>query len=95
MQLNMKAPLFLKNFKKKNGLGRVEIAVQIAPLATKFFTRLSFQTMKICPHLGAGTDHTSKGISRSSCPAVTDEDAGKIINGIIPDFVIKTETSLA
>jgi hypothetical protein len=37
-----------------------------------------------------GTDRTFKGIFWDACPAVTDEDAGKKINGIIPDNVIQT-----
>jgi hypothetical protein len=40
-------------------------------------------------HLGAGTDRTCKGTFRSACPAVTDEDVGIIINGIIPDLVLQ------
>jgi hypothetical protein len=42
------------------------------------------------PHRGGGTDCSCKGTFRSARPAVTDEDAGKIMNGIIPDFVIQT-----
>jgi inhibitor of KinA sporulation pathway (predicted exonuclease) len=34
--------------------------------------------------------HSCKGTFRSACPAVTDEDAVKIMNGIIPDFIIQT-----
>jgi hypothetical protein len=41
------------------------------------------------PHLGAGTDRTCKGIFRSACPVVTDEDARKKINGIIPDIALQ------
>jgi hypothetical protein len=43
-----------------------------------------------CPHLGAGTDRSCKGVFRNACPAVTDEDVGNIMNGIVPDFVIQT-----
>jgi hypothetical protein len=42
------------------------------------------------PHCGGGTDRSCKDTFRSACLAVTDEDAGKIMNGIIPDFVIRT-----
>jgi hypothetical protein len=35
-----------------------------------------------CPHLGAGTDCTCKGIFRNAFPQVTDETAMKNINGI-------------
>jgi inhibitor of KinA sporulation pathway (predicted exonuclease) len=31
-----------------------------------------------------------KGTFRSACPAVTDEDAVKIMNSMIPDFIIRT-----
>jgi hypothetical protein len=42
-----------------------------------------------CPHLGAVMDRTCKGVFRNACPAVTDEDAGNIMNGIIPDIVFE------
>jgi hypothetical protein len=38
------------------------------------------------PHRGGGTDRSCKGIFRGACPAMTDEDAVKIMNGIIPDL---------
>jgi hypothetical protein len=40
-------------------------------------------------NLGAGTDRTCKGTFQSACPAVTDEDAGNIMNEIIPDLVLQ------
>jgi hypothetical protein len=43
-----------------------------------------------CPHIGGGTDRTCKGVFRNACPAVTDEDARRMMNGIISDFVIQT-----
>jgi hypothetical protein len=42
------------------------------------------------PHRGGRTDRSCKGAFRSACPAGTDEDAVKIMNGIIPDFIIQT-----
>jgi hypothetical protein len=42
------------------------------------------------PHRGGGTDRSCKGTFRSACQAVTNEDAVKIMNGIIPDFIIQT-----
>jgi hypothetical protein len=36
-----------------------------------------------CPHLGAGTQCTCKGIFRNDFPRVTDETAMKNINGIL------------
>jgi hypothetical protein len=42
-----------------------------------------------CPRLGGGTDRPCEGVVRSACPAVTDEDAGNKINGIIPDLVLQ------
>jgi hypothetical protein len=42
------------------------------------------------PHRGGGADRSCKGIFQSVCPAVTDEIAVKIMNGIIPDFTIQT-----
>jgi hypothetical protein len=42
------------------------------------------------PHLGGGTDRTCKSVFRSTCPAVTDDDARNKINRIIPDIVIQT-----
>jgi hypothetical protein len=42
-----------------------------------------------CPHLGADTHCTCKGIFRNACPAVTDETAMKIINEIIPDLALQ------
>jgi hypothetical protein len=42
------------------------------------------------PHRGGGTDRSCKGIFRGACPAMTDKDAVKIMNGIIPDLIIQT-----
>jgi hypothetical protein len=42
------------------------------------------------PHRGGGTDRSCNGIFRGACPAMTDEDAVKIMNGIIPDLIIQT-----
>jgi hypothetical protein len=42
------------------------------------------------PHCGGGADRSCKGIFRSASPAVTDEDAEKIMNAIILDLVIQT-----
>jgi hypothetical protein len=42
------------------------------------------------PHRSGGTGRSCKGAFLSTCPAVTDEDAVKIMNGIIPDLVIQT-----
>jgi hypothetical protein len=42
-----------------------------------------------CPRLGAGTHCTCNGISRNAFPAVTDEEAMKNFNGIIPDLVLQ------
>jgi hypothetical protein len=43
------------------------------------------------PHRGAGTNRSCKGTFRSACPAMTDKDAVKIMNGIIPDLIIQTD----
>jgi hypothetical protein len=42
------------------------------------------------PHRGGGTDRSCKGIFRGTCPAMTDEDAAKIMNGIIPDLIAQS-----
>jgi hypothetical protein len=42
------------------------------------------------PHRGRGTGCSCKGTFRSACPAVTDGDAEKIMNGIIPDLIFQT-----
>jgi hypothetical protein len=42
-----------------------------------------------CPHLGAGTHCTCKGIFRNAFPRVTDEKAMRNINGIIPELVLQ------
>jgi hypothetical protein len=42
------------------------------------------------PHRGGGTDRSCNGVFRGTCPAMTDEDARKVMNGIIPDLIIQT-----
>jgi hypothetical protein len=42
-----------------------------------------------CPHLGGGTDRSCKGVCRSACPAVTNEDERNKMNGTIPDIVLQ------
>jgi hypothetical protein len=42
------------------------------------------------PHRGGGSARSCNGIFRGACPAMTDEDAKKIMNGIIPDLIIQT-----
>jgi hypothetical protein len=41
-----------------------------------------------CPHLGAGTHCTCKGVFRNAFPRVTETMAMKNINDIIPDLVL-------
>jgi hypothetical protein len=42
------------------------------------------------PHRGGGTACTFNGIFRGACSAMTDEDAEKVMNAIIPDIMIQT-----
>jgi hypothetical protein len=42
------------------------------------------------PYLGGGTARSCKGIFRNACPAMTDEDADIVLNGMIPDLIIQT-----
>jgi hypothetical protein len=42
------------------------------------------------PHRGGGTDRSCKGTFRGACPAMTDEDAKKVMNAIIQDLIIQT-----
>jgi hypothetical protein len=42
------------------------------------------------PNRGGGTGRSYKGVFRGACPAMTEEDAVKFMNGIIPEFIIQT-----
>jgi hypothetical protein len=42
-----------------------------------------------CPHLGANTHCTRKGISRNAFPRMADETAMKNINGIVLGLVLQ------
>jgi hypothetical protein len=42
------------------------------------------------PHRGGGTARSCNGIFWGACPAMTDEDAEKVTNAIIPDLKIQT-----
>jgi hypothetical protein len=42
------------------------------------------------PHRGGGSARSCNGIFRGACPAMTDENAKKLMNAIIPDFIIQT-----
>jgi hypothetical protein len=42
------------------------------------------------PHRSGGTARSCTGIFRGACPAMNDEDADIVVNGIIPDRIIQT-----
>jgi hypothetical protein len=42
------------------------------------------------PYRGGGTDRSCKGVFRGACPAMTEEDAVKIMNGMVTDLMIQT-----